>query len=261
MKLLESLDQIDQSTKDAFVVHEKFERWYDIHSHNRDQLSYVEDGVAYITIEGEYLVVPARHFLWIPAHVKHELKVSHSATQLHSFYFKRLEGEFYQRIGIYPASNLIIELIKFSEIWTNQFINYTETHGQVLSTLLNLLPFASNHQIKLQLPTSEHPKIKNITNYIHEQFYTNLTLNELTEKFNMSERTFCRLFKKELHTTFIQYLKTYRIIQAISMLQQKKDSSIEEIANATGYESIAAFSNIFLEYTGMRPSQMRKIIT
>ena len=88
MKLLDILQEIDDSPKDVYLVHERFERHYDMHSHQRDQLSFVEGGVAYVTIENEYLVVPAMHFLWIPAGVPHKLDVSHHATQLHSFYFK-----------------------------------------------------------------------------------------------------------------------------------------------------------------------------
>jgi AraC-like DNA-binding protein len=261
MKLLDILDEIDASPKDVYLVHERFERNYDMHQHERDQLSFVEGGVAYITIENEYLVVPAMHFLWIPAHTPHRLKVSHHATQLHSFYFKASEKEFYKDIGIYPTNKLITELIKFTERWSHQFVNFSEPFANMLLSLYDLLPLFADQQVKLQLPTSEHSKINLIIQYIHKKFDKDLTLREMTDKFSMSERTFCRLFKKELKISFFQYLKTYRIIQAIGLLQKRKDSSIEEIANMCGYESIAAFSNAFNEYTGMRPSQMRKIIT
>lgn len=63
MRLLCRLKEIDESVEDAYILHEKFERRYDVHTHERDQLSYVEDGIAYVTFTNEYLVVPARHFL------------------------------------------------------------------------------------------------------------------------------------------------------------------------------------------------------
>lgn len=261
MKLLSILEKIDASPKDVFVVHERFERNYEMHSHTKDQLSYVEGGIAYVTIENEYLIVPAMHFLWIPANTPHCLKVSHNATQLHSFYFKSSDRDFYKNLNIYPANKLIAELIKFSERWTNQFVSFSDPYAHTLFTLHDLLALTAEKAVKLQLPTSEHPKIEKITDYIHFKFNTNITLHELANQFNMSERTFCRIFKKEMKTSFFQYLKTYRIIQAIYLLQKQKDSSLEEIANACGYESIAAFSNTFLELTGMRPSQMRKIIS
>lgn len=261
MKLLDILDEIDASPKDVYVVHERFERNYEMHSHTKDQLSYVEGGIAYVTIANEYLVVPAMHFLWIPANTPHRLKVSHHATQLHSFYFKSSDKDFYRQLEIYPATKLITELIRFSERWTHQFVNFSEPYAHTLLSLHGLLELSADKPIKLQLPTSENPKMGKILTYIHQKFNTALSLNEMCNAFNTSERTFCRLFKKEMKISFFQYLKTYRIIQAIDLLQKRKDDSVEEIANACGYESIAAFSNAFLELTGIRPSQMRKAIS
>ncbi len=260
MKLFDILEQIDTSPKDVFIIHERFERDYDLHSHHKDQLSFVEGGTAYVTIENEYLVVPAMHFLWIPASTPHRLKVSHHATQLHSFYFKKSGSDFYQNLRIFPANKLIIELIKFSERWNNEFVDFSEPYAHTLFSLHDLLALTSEKPVKLQLPTSEHPKIEKITEYIHSRFNAHLMLNELSDNFSMSERSFSRLFKKELKTSFLQYLKTYRIIQSINLLQKHHDSSIEEIANSCGYETITAFSNAFLELTGMRPSQMRKMM-
>ncbi|WP_333852102.1 AraC family transcriptional regulator [Epilithonimonas sp.] len=260
MKLLDILDEIDASQKDVYVVHEKFERNYEMHSHVRDQLSYVEGGIAYVEIENEYFVVPAMHFLWIPANTKHHLKVSHHATQLHSYYFKSSDKEFYRNLKIYPASKLVTELIKFSERWKHQFVNFSEPHANALSTLHDLLQLSAENPIKLQLPTTENPRMEDIISYIQQKFNKAIRLEELCDRFNVSERTFCRLFKKEMNISFSHYLKTYRIIQAIDYLQKRKDHSVEEIANACGYESISAFSNAFLELTGMRPSQMRKSI-
>lgn len=258
-KLLDILDEIDSSPKDVFVVHERFERNYATHQHARDQLSFVEGGIAYVSIENELMVVPTMHFLWIPAHTPHQLKVSHHATQLHSFYFKSSEEAFYKKLKIYPANRLITELIKFSERWAHQFVDFTEPYAHTLFSLYDLLTLMTDRSIELQLPTTEYPKMLQITAYIHQKFDTPLTLEELTDQFHLSERTFCRIFKKEMKISFFQYLKTYRIIQAIDLLQKRPDSSIVEIANASGYQSIAAFSNTFFELTGMRPSQMRKM--
>lgn len=259
MRLLNRLKEIDESVEDAYIIHEKFERRYDVHTHERDQLSYVEDGIAYVTFTNEYLVVPARHFLWIPAGTAHQLKVSHTATQLHSIYFKHSDGAFYNQSGIYPASLLIIQLIKFTERWNKQFVNFDNEFGVALKTLHDILLLAANNQVKLQLPTSDHIIIEAITQHIQLHYNTNLHIVNLAKLFNMSERSFCRLFKKELNTTFLQYLKTYKVIKAIDF-SQHTNWSIEVIANKIGYESLPAFSNIFLEYTGMRPTEMRKII-
>lgn len=100
MKLLDILQEIDDSPKDVYLVHERFERHYDMHSHQRDQLSFVEGGVAYVTIENEYLVVPAMHFLWFPqgclSCLMCLIKVRHSVA---FFLFQKFREGFLQRFG------------------------------------------------------------------------------------------------------------------------------------------------------------------
>lgn len=79
----------------------------------------------------------------------------------------------------------------------------------------------------------------------------------MTEKFNMSERTFTRWFKKELGISFVQYLKSVRILNAIELLL-KTNLSIAEISNHVGYDSLSSFSNLFFTFTGKRPNEMRR---
>ena len=255
MKLLEYLKDIDESNCDAYIAHEKYERKFNMHQHEKGQLSFVEDGVAYLEINNQHFVVPAKHFFWIPARTPHQLKVSHSATQLHSLYFKETSHEFYHEFGIYPASNLMIELIKFTERWNNQFVNYDQPFTQCLTALLEIATL-QKASVDIRLPIATTKKMEDITQYIYANFNKPLCLKEMTMTFNMSERSFCRLFKKELNTSFIQYLKTVRVINAIDLLV-KTNMSIYEIANAVGYESLPAFSNIFLEYTHKRPLEIR----
>lgn len=255
MKILEHLKDIDQAVEDAFLIHEKFERHFNKHRHQKGQLSFVEDGVVYLEVDNQHFVIPAKHYVWIPKDREHQLRVSYSATQLHSFYFANTEGKFYEKFGIYPASNLIIELIKFSERWNQQFINFHQPLANVLKTLFELIALQPA-SVQIKLPIANSTQMEAITDYIQANYAQSLSLQTMTEQFNMSERSFCRLFKKSLNTTFLQYLKTVRVINAIELLV-KTNMSIYEIANAVGYESLSAFSTIFLEYTHKRPQEMR----
>ena len=107
------------------------------------------------------------------------------------------------------------------------------------------------------LPVSNDSKMIKITDFIQSHFGEHLTVELMTQKFNMSERTFTRWFKKELGITFMQYLKSVRMMQAIDFLL-KTNLSISEIANKVGYNSLPSFSTVFFEYTGKRPHDMRK---
>jgi quercetin dioxygenase-like cupin family protein len=75
MGLIAALPDIDKHEKSVFVMHEKSEKLIPFHKHTKGQLSYVEGGIAYITIDNRTYVVPARHFFWIPQGMEHILEM------------------------------------------------------------------------------------------------------------------------------------------------------------------------------------------
>lgn len=254
------IDIVESAPDKVYVVHERFERRFRMHSHSKGQLSYVEDGIAYLLLENAQFVLPAKHFVWIPAHLPHELNVSHSATQLHSLYFPPIEKEphpFYATFGIYPANELLIALIRFTERWHAQPVDAATPFYELLYGLYHLLSETDMKPLHLMLPFSEDSKIKRITGYIQQNFGKDLTISLMTQQFGMSERTFTRSFKKELGITFMQYLKSVRIMEAIALLL-KTNLSVSEIANKVGYDSLPSFSRIFRSYTGKGPNEMRR---
>lgn len=260
MKEHQTIDIVELDPEAVFIVHEKFERNFPKHQHSKGQLSYVEDGIAYVTIENQQFVVPSKHFIWIPKNTPHHLKVSHSATQLHSIYFpdnNKIKHSFYDIFGIYPANELIISLIRFTECWNKEFVHFNSNFYELVYGLYHIIPEVQSDELRIMLPFSDDVKIVKITQYIQENYGKNLNIVFMTQQFNMSERTFTRWFKKELEVTFMQYLKSVRMMHAIEFLL-KTNLSISEISNKVGYSSLPSFSNIFHEFTGKRPNEMRK---
>lgn len=260
METSKPISIIEQDANGIFIVHEKFERNYDTHYHLKGQLSYVEDGIAYVTIKNQQFIVPARYFIWIPKNVPHKLKVSHSATQLHSIYFPEfldVTNDFHNEFGIYPATDLIIAIIRFSEKWNKKSVNKTMEYFELIKSLYQIIAEKKESRLALQLPFSENEQVIKVTLFIQGNYDKNLSLEVMTEKFNMSERTFTRWFKKELGISFVQYLKSVRILNAIELLL-KTNLSIAEISNHVGYDSLSSFSNLFFTFTGKRPNEMRR---
>jgi len=255
-----TIDLVESQPQKVYVMHERFERRFRMHAHSKGQLSYVEDGIAYLVLENAQFVLPAKHFVWIPAHLPHELNVSHSATQLHSLYFPAIEKAphaFYSTFGIYPASELLISLIRFTERWHARSVAADAPFYELLYGLYHLLSETDMTPLNLMLPFSEDGKMRRITGYIQQNFGKDLTIAFMTQQFGMSERTFTRSFKKELGITFMQYLKSVRIMEAIALLL-KTNLSVSEIANKVGYDSLPSFSRIFRSYTGKGPNEMRR---
>lgn len=260
MDIFNILGEIDSNTDGVFVMHEKSEKRFPQHKHAKGQLSYVDGGIAYITVDNVTHVVPARYFFWIPKGMPHILRLNNSATVIHSLYFYTTDDDsnpFYNELGIYISNNLLTEMINYTEIWSGRMVDHSDDNFIFLKALKKILPTFQNKNLPLQLPFSDNPRMIKIIDYLDIHFGKPLTLKQISEHFNLSERSMSRFFQTELHISFLQYLKTLRMVKAIELLL-KTDISISEIANTVGYITLGSFSNTFQEFTGSRPLDMRK---
>lgn len=107
------------------------------------------------------------------------------------------------------------------------------------------------------MPTTEDERLGKIIKYLEKSLDEDHTLKTVGAKFNLSERSLSRLFQSNLRVSFLQYLKTLRIIKAFELLL-KTNKSVSEIAYSVGYDTVGAFSNSFYLYTRMRPTDVRK---
>lgn len=260
MGLIASLPEIDTQPDSVFVMHEKSEKLIPLHAHSKGQLSYVEGGIAYVTMDNKTYVIPARHYFWIPKGVWHVVKVGQFATVFRSLYFygeDDSKNDFYGKLGIYPASELLIQMINYTERWDGGHVDKASENFEFLVALKNLLPTMSTHSLPIVLPVTDEPRVLKIINYIEENLGEPLRLKNVSSQFNMSERSFTRLFQSALKMSFLQYLKTLRMIKAIEMIL-KTNMSVSEIGERVGYHNIGSFSNAFFEYTKSRPSDFKR---
>lgn len=101
--------------------------------------------------------------------------------------------------------------------------------------------------------------IKEVLAYISENYYNNISLNELAKIAGMNPRYFCRYFKGMTERTPIDYLNYYRIECACEMLSTK-DISIKETAISCGFNDESYFIKTFNKYKGLTPKQFMRNI-
>ncbi len=260
MGLIASLPEIEKQKESVFVMHEKSEKLIPLHKHSKGQLSYVEGGIAYITCGNRKYVVPARHFFWIPRGMDHILRIGYSATVLRSLYFYAHDdasNAFYGKLGIYPASELLIQMINYTERWDGRHVSRKDDNFEFLVALKKILPRLDTQALPIILPTTGNEQMQRIIRYLEKNVGERLTIKSVSSQFNISERTLSRLFQSTLQMTFLQYLKTIRMVKAIELIL-KTQRSIGEIAFEVGYETLSSFSDAFQEFTHIRPSEFRR---
>ncbi len=256
MGLIASLQEIEQKPESIFVIHEKCEKHIPLHQHSKDQLSYVDGGLAYIRLADKLLVIPSRHYFWVPAGVPHSLTIGQNGTHLRSILFTA-EGDtrhqFYNSVGIFPINDLLIEMMRFTEQWRGHILPDDERFI-FLQSIKTILPKISIKHLPIALPYTENERMLKIISYIEENLADKHTLDTISRRFGLSDRTLSRFFKSTLKMSFLQYLKLLRMVKAFELIQQK-EYSLSEIAYLTGYQSLASFSYTFYQVTNMRPSE------
>lgn len=259
MKVLRQLAKIvDQNPESILVVRQQTEQRLPAHEHDKAQLLLVLGGIAYLQTSTKDFYIPSNHYIWIPGHYPHNLMFNRQDLQIINIYFPaERENSFYNELGIYPVSNLLSEMLSFSEKWQGDYFEGSWEY-EFLSTLRNLLSREHLRKFSIQLPTTDDQRLNTILDHLRARLNEALTLEDIARQFSISVRSLTRLFQSRLRISFIQYVKMLRIIRAMELIKDSR-LNMTEIAYEVGYSNISAFSNNFQQLTNMRPTEFKSI--
>ena len=85
-----------------------------------------------------------------------------------------------------------------------------------------------------------------------------LRLTDLQRVFPISRSYLSQLFNKELGCSFSDYVNGFRVEESKRLLEAEPMTSIQEIAERSGFHSISTFRRAFVKSTGVMPSEYRK---
>ena len=104
------------------------------------------------------------------------------------------------------------------------------------------------------IPEIYHYKIKKAKQYIFDNKYKRITLNEVAEFLDITPAYLSRIFKKVTRQSFSDYISEVKIQEAKILLLQN-NNKIYEVSNHLGYEDPYYFSKVFKKFTHMTPSE------
>ncbi len=102
-------------------------------------------------------------------------------------------------------------------------------------------------------------RMNQVMQFLLENRFQKITLEETAAVANLSKEAFCRFFKLRTRKTFTQYLLQLRINEAQKLLQET-DLGIAEIAFRVGFENLSYFNRSFKKLTGERPREFRELL-
>ena len=101
------------------------------------------------------------------------------------------------------------------------------------------------------------PKIAKAVSYIKENYRSDISIEKIAEKLDISPNYLGTLFKKELELTFVEYVNHVRINRAKDLFLGTHLKTYE-VAEQVGFKDVSYFSRIFKKITSLRPGEFRR---
>lgn len=138
------------------------------------------------------------------------------------------------------------------------------TYVNLLKLLLTMKESESYHMLTtpnytIQTSDKAEHRITLVCNYIQQHYHKSISLEELAKIASMNASSFSRFFKSKIGKSPINYLNEVRMNNACTNLINTKDK-VYKIAYDVGFQSVAHFNKLFLNYIGQTPKAYRNSI-
>jgi len=269
------------SPEDSFLVYERVKDDFDfpIHFHPEYELNFIYKGEGVRRIVGDHTGVindvelvltgpnlthgwelnkcTCKEIFEITVHIQQDLL---DEKMLSRRIFKSIRDMFNRsRHGILFSRETTMSMMpRLMVLPKLTGINYFLEFISILNDLAG-----SEHQTLLSNQFSEindfqnSARIKKVYEFIQENYYRKISLEEISKLVNMSPVSFNRFIKKRTGKTFINYVNDTRISYASRSLIES-DKSIGEISFQCGFNNLANFNRIFKRAKDCTPSEFRK---
>ena len=248
------------------------------HWHDETEIIYVKKGSVKITINGKTFTGNEGSLFIVNSGEMHEIDglivpISYTAFVFDFNMLSFKSEDFAQQNFIEPVLNgamrfencvtsspKILELLKQIEK-----SNPSPLQVRTLVTKALLLQFFAllieEKQFTIYKKTNvsfqKNDTLKEIIQFINNNFSHELTLRQIAKQFNMSHKYFCKFFKNNFQKTFIEYLNDVRLKNALQLLENK-NLSVTETALSCGFSNMSYFTRTFKKKIGCTPSEYIK---
>ena len=252
------------------------------HWHRAIEIFYIESGIIECYTPGGKILFPAGSGCMVNSNVLHMTKALSRTEKniplVHLFDISLLAGKCGSRI----EQRYVTPIVMSSQIEMIPLFPENPAHEKILNFIMKAFHIPNNklgYEIKLQAALLEiwfmlfeqsipildknsetnknSDKIKQMMIYVHEHYSEKISISQLAVAAYLSERECFRVFHDCLHTTPIEYIKSYRLQSACQMLVEGQES-ITTISQSCGLGSSSYFGKIFRKYAHCTPSEYRQ---
>ena len=174
------------------------------------------------------------------------------ASYYYDYFISRENSYLFRPRSILPFTDVLDQLYLCQQN-KNPLVELTS--NKYLTDIITLC-FTENESLKLGEYTIPD-KLKQIHEYIRENYFRKISLEDLADRFFISKFHLSREYKKIYGITLGNALTNLRLSHAKSMLRFS-DDSVDTIALSCGFQDTGYFIKVFKKAENMTPLQYRK---
>lgn len=228
------------------------------HFHKNYELAYVLEGEVELTLnENKYLLPPDTFALVLPNefHAYHTPNTSRVWIGVFSADFV---GEFAKMTARKKANKPYFTCQpQIREYLFNCLITDRRQSILLLKSALYAVCNEFLNTATLSDASTEKSFIYDILHYISSNYQKEISLNTLADTYGYEYHYLSRQFHHHFHMNFKQFLNVYRIDYACDQLLHT-EQNITDIALSSGFQTMRTFNRVFLDQTGMTPTEFRR---
>jgi len=223
--------------------------WLQTEYQNGAQISAVGTGCCFLA-EAGLLDGKAATTHW---HYFDQFQKDYPLAQLKRQYFITKAGNLYCAASVNSLADLTVHFIQ--RLYGKEIANHVERHfsHEIRRAYEASGFFEKEHNL--------HPDedITQIQIWLQDNYYRDIVMSQLAEKFGLSTRTLNRRFKAALGISPLDFLQEVRINIAKDLLKTS-NLSISEIVDKVGYQDTGFFTLLFKKHMATTPIAYRETV-
>lgn len=229
------------------------------HYHSAMEFYLLTEGRCNYLIDDELYEIKTGDLVCIPQGMIH--KTSYSGR--HSRMLVNCSGEFIGNVllpsyRVFRNEELFLRIKGLFEMMEQEYLqNDAFSETMLEGYMRELLVLLCRHKNRYINERQANQTIRQILEYLHEHYTSNVTLTSLSVQYGISPEHISRTFKKEAGLNFNEYLSQLRLKKAEMMLKFGNES-VAEVAFACGFNDSNYFSEKFKTVYKLSPLKFRQ---
>ena len=252
-RIIGRVEQYFSETRPIIAVCQTFSDSHHVqaHLHERSQLFCPMSGLAMASTSQGTWLVPCRRALWIPAGVRHELRME-GVVEMQSLYFDtKTIPDMPERCRVVAISSLMRSLMAEAVALPIKY----DREGRS-AAIMKLIGYEVSRlrELPLSLPLPTDKALARRCLKFSASPEANAKIDDWAGALHsITRRTFTRLFRRETGLSFVAWRQQACVLAALPKLTA--GSSVTRTAADLGFDNPAAFSTLFKRTLSVTPRQ------